>query len=174
MASRESEIDRAALLGAALAAVVALTFGGQGPWDWIASIAGLALLAVIGAFFHLPAAGDPRRRRQLLPLAGVVGLATTLVVAVPMQLLLGAATPVGERCAARGAVASAAVQGQEHGDVSAAAVTLAADEAGTAAEGECLGAATNRWLWVPAVGFAGLVFVLGVRRSGRSAGSDTA
>ena len=37
------EIDRAALLGGALAAVVALTFGGNGEWAWLATCAGFAL-----------------------------------------------------------------------------------------------------------------------------------
>jgi hypothetical protein len=40
-------VDRAALLGTALAAVVALSFGGQGEWDWLGAASGIALLAVL-------------------------------------------------------------------------------------------------------------------------------
>ena len=48
------DVDRAALLGTALAAVVALSFSGQGEWDWLGAAAGIALLVVLGAFFRLP------------------------------------------------------------------------------------------------------------------------
>jgi hypothetical protein len=160
-----SQVDRAALLGAALAAVVALTFGGQGPWDWLASIAGLALLAVLAAYFHLPGPGEAPHRRQLVALSGVAALAATLVVAAPLQLFLSAATPIGDRCGASGAVAAAALRAQEHGGLAGPVLDGAAAEAGATAEGECLGAATNRWLWVPAAGFAVTIFVVGLRRS---------
>src|SRR4051794_11005198 len=55
------DVDRAALLGTALAAVVALSFSGQGEWDWLGATAGIALLVVLGAFFRLPPGrGGPR------------------------------------------------------------------------------------------------------------------
>jgi hypothetical protein len=168
-----SQVDRAALLGAALAAVVALTFGGQGPWEWLASIAGVVLLAVLAAFFHLPAPGEAPHRRQLVAVSGVAALAAALVVATPLQLFLSEVTPIGDRCRASGVVAAAALRAQDLGGLSGPVLDEAAAEAGTTAEGECLGAATNRWLWVPAAGFAVVMFGVGMRRSaGRPAADD--
>lgn len=158
-------MDRAALLGAALAAVVALTFGGQGPWEWLASITGLVLLAVLAAFFPLPAPGEAPHRRQLVAVSGVAALAAALVVATPLQLFLSGATPIGDRCRASGLVAAAALRAQDLGGLTGPVLDDAAAEAADLAEGECLGAATNRWLWVPAVGFAVVVFGVGLRRS---------
>ncbi len=162
-------IDRAALLGTTLAAVVALTFGGSGPWDWVATAVGLALLAVLIGYYRLPPDADEGhlRRRELMALSAVAALCTTLVVATPLQLILESATPVGETCAATGRVAAAGVRGDErHRGVSETDLAMAADEAAATAEGACLGAAANAWLWAPAVGFAGLIF-LGTRRRAR-------
>src|SRR3954462_8294877 len=47
------DVDRAALLGTALAAVVALSFSGQGQWDWLGGNAGGALVVGLGGFFRL-------------------------------------------------------------------------------------------------------------------------
>lgn len=164
---RSWSIDRAALLGTTLAAVVALTFGGSGPWDWIATAVGLALLAVLVGYYRLPtaAAGSRPELREALAVSAVAALCATLVVATPLQLLLESATSVGERCAATGRVAAAGVRGDDrHRGVSGADLDAAAGEAAATAAGTCLGAAANLWLWVPAVGFTGLIF-LGMRRT---------
>ncbi len=155
-------IDRAALLGTTLAAVVALTFGGSGPWDWVATAVGLALLAVLAGYYRLPSGSDAAhlRRREALAMSAVAALCATLVVATPLQLFLESATPVGERCAATGRVAAAGVRGDDrHRGVPESDLAKAADEAAATAEGACLGAAANAWLWVPAAGFAGLIFL---------------
>jgi hypothetical protein len=160
-----SSIDRAALLGATLAAVVALTFGGSGPWDWVATTVGLALLAVLVGYYRLPAASDgPRLQvREAMALSAVAALCATLVVATPLQLLLEWGTSVGERCAATGRVAATGLRGDErYRGVPEADLAAAADDAAATAEGNCLGAAANIWLWVPGAGFTGLIF-LGMR-----------
>jgi hypothetical protein len=46
-------VDQAALVGTALAAVLALTLG-EGAWNWLALAAGCALFAVLLAYFHPP------------------------------------------------------------------------------------------------------------------------
>ncbi|MDQ4116175.1 MAG: hypothetical protein M3235_04355, partial [Actinomycetota bacterium] len=104
------EVDRAALLGTALAAVVALTFGGNGEWDWLATCAGFALLAVLTAFFRLPR-GRSRGAvvEEVAALAAVVALAGTLVLATPIQGVVSAYTSAGAGCRAAGAVAAATV-----------------------------------------------------------------
>ena len=43
-----SRVDQAALMGAALAAVVALVLG-PGAWDWLSMVIGLTLIAVLAA-----------------------------------------------------------------------------------------------------------------------------
>jgi hypothetical protein len=183
------DVDRAALLGAALAAVVALTFGGQGEWEWMASAAGIALLAVIAAFFRLPT-GPPRHwaaRAELAAVSAVAALAVALVIATPLQAALST-TPTGQRCRASAAVAAGQVLLDENGRRAAdqAAVRLASE--GTplsgpealahAAEdqhrtvlGICIGAATTRWLPLPTAVAAVLIFVTAdahMRRARRS------
>jgi hypothetical protein len=156
----ERDVDRAALLGTALAAVVALTFGGRGPWDWIASCAGLALLAILLAFFRLPATSpNPRSwQLELAAVAAVAGLATTLVVAPLMQFALSLATPGGATCQDSGTVAAATVRHAGPAHVGPTVLSAAAREARDTATGECLGALTNQWLWAPALGSAALIF----------------
>jgi hypothetical protein len=154
--------DRAALLGTTLAAVVALTFGGSGPWDWVASAVGLALLAVLIGFFRLPSAADGERvrRRELFALSAVAALCATLVLATPLQLLLEVATPVGPTCAATGEVAAASARDTgRSASLSEQDLASAAAEASRSAEGTCLGAAANHWLWVPPIALVGLIFV---------------
>ncbi len=185
------DVDRAALLGTALAAVVALTFGGQGEWDWMATAAGVALLAVLAAFFRLPA-GSPRRgavRAELAAVSAVAALAVALVIAAPMQAVLSAG-PVGRMCGASAAVAAGQVlvdedrrRGAEQATTRLAAegtVLSGAEALAHAAEHEhrtvlgiCLGAATTRWLPLPAAGVAVLIFVIAdvrVHRARRSTG----
>lgn len=170
------DVDRAALLGAALAATVALTFGGEGEWDYLATSVGVALLAVLAAFFRLPRTAPlPAALAEVAALSAVAALAATLVAAAPLQALIAERTAEGRGCRAAAAVASAVVllDGQHRQGAVAAAERLAGEgEQATAQEvhalaaehqrrtvlGACLGAATSRVLWVPAVVFGAAVF----------------
>jgi hypothetical protein len=171
-------VDRAALLGTALAAVVALTFGGEGEWDWLAAATGLALLAVLAAFFRLPTGGDPTRgvRAELAAVSAVAALAATLVVAPVLQAFLAASTDDGRTCRASAAVAAGALESDEtrqrgaelavsRGDAGVAtatdALSRAAQDERRTVLGDCLGAVTSRWLWVPAAGMAAVGYALG-------------
>lgn len=180
------EVDRAALLGAALAAVVALTFGGNGEWDWLATCAGFALLAVLTAFFRLPH-GRSRGAvvEEVAALAAVVALAATLVFATPIQGVVSTYTADGAGCRAAGALAAATVLDDParqraaglaaerlaaQGIDSSPRLVLAdaAEEADARVRGDCIGAATSRVLWVPALLVGAAVFVaarLRVRRT---------
>jgi len=163
-AARTREVDRAALLGAVLAAVVALTFGGQGEWDWLASLSGVALVVIIAAFFRLPTTGT-HRHLELAAMATVVGLAGALVLAAPLQAVL-VETPLTDECRAAAALAAAEVLDTGRGSAGAAADLLRADGtattpsavlAGAAQDrsrltfGVCIGAKTSRLLWIPVV-----------------------
>lgn len=171
------EVDRAALLGGALAAVVALTFGGTGEWDWLATCAGLALLAVLTAFFRLPH-GRSRGAvvEEVAAMAAVVALAGTLVLATPIQSVISTWSTAGSDCRAAGAMAAAeviddpsrqraagtaATRLAAEGGASTPASVLAgaADEAEQRVRGDCLGTVTSRWLWVPALVVGAAVFV---------------
>jgi hypothetical protein len=184
-AGQRREVDRAALLGTALAAVVALTFGGEGAWDGLAAVTGLALLALLAAFFRLPA--GPRRgaapHLELAALAGVVALSATLVVAPPLQSVLSATEPgrtgrvaaavaagTREGDPAHRAGAQVAVGGPADGPAVRAALSRAGAEERDAVLGVCLGSLTSRWLWVPAVVVAAAVFAVTGRRVRRGAG----
>jgi hypothetical protein len=174
-ARTERDVDRAALLGTALAAVVALTFGGQGEWDWLAAAAGVALLLVLAAFFRLPAGGAATRRgRAELAAACAVGaLAATLVLAPVLQASL-AATDAGRTCRASAAVAAGALESDGTRQRGAEVAVARGDVGGTAGEalaraardeertvlGNCLGAITSRWLWVPAAVLAAAGYAL--------------
>lgn len=174
------EIDRAALLGGALAAVVALTFGGNGEWDWLATCAGFALIIVLAAFFRLPH-GRSRGAvvEEVAAMAAVVALAATLVLATPIQGVLSAYSAAGADCRAAGAVAAAEVlddparqraagiaaarlAGQGVASSPASVLAGAADEAELRIRGDCIGAVTSRVLWVPAL-VVGVVVFLGAR-----------
>lgn len=177
---RVREVDRAALLGAALAAIVALTFGGEGQWDWLASLSGAALLAIVTAFFHLPAGGR-RRHAELVAMAAVVGLAGALVLAAPLQAVLSA-TAAAAPCRGAEAVAVAEVRatapetarlaaeaaGGPVDDVLAAAAT----DRGRSAYGTCIGAVTSGVLWIPALVVSVLVIVGGEVRLRRPRRTD--
>jgi hypothetical protein len=188
------DVDRAALLGAALAAVVALTFGGEGEWDWMAAAAGLALLVVLAAFFRLPT-GAARRgavRAELAAVSAVAALAAALVIAAPLQAALSAG-PAGRMCEASGAVAAGRVlvddeqrraAEQAVARLAAEGIPMSGGEAlADAAEfedgsvrGDCLGAATTRWLPLPAAGVFVLIFVvmaMHMRRMRRAAADPT-
>lgn len=181
--SGRREVDRAALLGAALAAVVALTFGGQGPWEWLAAASGIALLAVLVAFFRLPT--DARSSRsaaaELVAVSAVAALAATLVIATPMQMVIEVATPMGRTCAGSAAVAAAVVASDQErlraADLAVArlaregvpasseeVIAQAASDADRTVRGECLGAATTQWLWIPAIGLTLVIFVVATLR----------
>jgi hypothetical protein len=171
----DRDVDRAALLGTALAAVVALTFGGQGEWTWLAAATGVALLLVLAAFFRLPAGGTgtARGRAELAAVSAVAALAATLVLAPVLQSSL-AATDAGRTCRASAAVAAGALEsdgtrqrgadvavarGMAEGPASDALSRAGRDEERTVL-GECLGAITSRWLWAPAAGLAGIGYAL--------------
>jgi hypothetical protein len=147
-------VDRAALLGTSLAAVVALTFGGRGPWEWLASVVGLALLAVLLGFFRFsPDEAVPWRER--LALAAVGSLCATLVVAAPLQVVLST-TSAGAFCHDVAAAAGL----REGAGLPPALARRAAAQAAATADGDCLGSVTNGWLWAPALLLAALGFVV--------------
>jgi hypothetical protein len=164
------DVDRAALLGTALAAVVALTFGGQGEWDWLAAVTGGALLTVLAAFFRLPGGPvpPPRVRAELAAVSAVAALAATLVLAPVVQIVVAGSTDAGRTCRASAAVAAGTVESDEarrsgadlavsRGDVGGTAeqaLSRAAQDEERTVLGNCLGAITSRWLWAPAVGLA--------------------
>ena len=168
------DVDRAALLGTALAAVVALSFSGQGEWDWLGAAAGIALLVVLGAFFRLPPGRldlTPRLRGELAAVSVVAALAATLVIAPVLQAFLAATTDAGRTCSASAAVAAGALESdgtrQRGADPAVArgdaGVPTATDALSRAAQderrtvmGDCIGDATSRWLWAPAAGMAAL------------------
>jgi hypothetical protein len=182
------DVDRAALLGTALAAVIALSFSGEGAWDWLGAAAGIALLTVLAAFFRLPAGGGltPGLRGELAAVSVVAALAATLVVAPLLQAVLAVATDAGRTCRASAAVAAAALESdgdqQRGADLAASrggsGVTTAADALSRAAANErrtvmddCIGAATSDWLWAPAAGMAGVGYAAAwwlVRRHARA------
>jgi hypothetical protein len=168
------DVDRAALLGTALAAVVALSFSGQGEWDWLGAAAGIALLVVLGAFFRLPPGRldlTPRLRGELAAVSVVAALAATLVIAPVLQAFLAATTDAGRTCRASAAVAAGALESdgtrRRGADLAVArgdaGVPTATDALSRAAQDErrtvmcdCIGDATSRWLWAPAAGMAAL------------------
>jgi hypothetical protein len=168
------DVDRAALLGTALAAVVALSFSGQGEWDWLGATAGMALLVVLGAFFRLPAGGRGFPRKlwgELAAVSVVAALAATLIIAPVLQAFLAATTDAGRTCRASAAVAAGAVESDESRQRGAglaasrgeAGVVTAEDALSRAAQderrtvmGNCIGDLTSRWLWAPAVGMAAI------------------
>jgi hypothetical protein len=171
-----SDVDRAALLGAALAATVALTFGGEGEWDWLAAGVGVALLAVLGAFFRLPHTPRPAGAlAEIAAMSAVSALAASLVAAAPLQAVLSERTAEGRGCRAAAAVAAAVVQlderhqqGAQHAAERLAGEgrpstpvevhALAAEHQHRTVLGACLGAATSRVLWLPALIFGLAVF----------------
>lgn len=185
--SGRRDVDRAALLGTALAAVVALTFGGEGEWDWLACAAGVALLAVLCAFFGMPTGNihPARDRVELAAVSAVAALAATLVVAAPVQALLGASTQTGRDCRTVAAVAAARATVDElshraapvavellraDGIVGTADGVLAATARNAQREvyGTCIGAATTRVLPLPASGLAVAIFLVLLVRLHRS------
>ena len=164
-------MDRAALLGTAMAAVVALTFGGQGEWDWLGAACGIALLVVLAAFFRLPAGPGltPGLRGELAAASAVAALAATLVIAPVVQAFVATTTDAGDTCRASAAVAAGTLESdgtrQRGAELAVssgyAGVTSATDALSRAGQderrtvlGDCLGAVTARWLWVPAAGMA--------------------
>jgi hypothetical protein len=179
------DVDRAALLGAALAAVVALTFGGEGEWDWLAAVIGVALLVVLAAFFRLPSGpARPAWRMELAAMAAVAGLAGTLVAAAPLQAAL-TRTDAGRTCEASAAVAAGQVVVDDQrrlgaqagvGELAAEGTAMTAEEALSrtaqderrAVFGTCIGAATTRWLWAPALVLTVLIFVVADVRDRRA------
>jgi hypothetical protein len=165
------DVDRAALLGTALAAVIALSFSGEGAWDWLGAAAGIALLTVLAAFFRLPASGGltPRLRGELAALSVVAALAATLVIAPLLQAVLAATTDAGHTCRTSAAVAAGALESDgtlrrgadlavSRGDAGATTATealrrAAANERRTIMD-DCIGAVASGWLWAPAAGMA--------------------
>lgn len=170
---RAREVDRAALLGAAMAAVVALTFADGGEWDWLSLMSGAALLTIVAAFFRLPDTGA-RRHVELAAAAAVVGLCSALVLALPVQAVLSV-TPVAAPCRAAGALAAAEARATDPAVARSAAggadptdlLAAAAGQRQDAAFEVCIGAATNRVLWLPALVVAAAVIGVGELRTRR-------
>jgi hypothetical protein len=177
-AGQDRDVDRAALLGAALAAVVALAFAGDGQWDWLATLSGAALLAIVAAFFRLPEDGTGRHA-ELVAMAAVVGLAAALVVAAPLQAVLSA-TPAAGSCRAAGALAAAEVLAADpataraaaaaSGDTPDAVLAAAGADRERIAFGACIGALTSGLLWLPALLVGAATVLVGELRLRRRPG----
>jgi hypothetical protein len=84
--SDQTRIDQAAVLGAGLAAVIAVSLG-PGSWGWWSTGVGVTLLALIVGFYSVPPRTEPplRRARQLLALAAVAGFCATIALAYAWQ-----------------------------------------------------------------------------------------
>jgi hypothetical protein len=80
-------VDQAALMGAALAAIVALVVS-PGEYGVLSSIIGAILLLVISAFYSLDRRQDPPRRAFFRggALAAVTGLCAFLLISWPVQI----------------------------------------------------------------------------------------
>jgi hypothetical protein len=108
------DIDRAAILGAALAAVLSLTLS-QGPWDWLSLFIGTTLSALVLFFFRVPADRNAHPRvfssvwGQLLAHAAVAALCIGLAIAWPLQAAIQAWTPEKQTCLRAAAIDEAAV-----------------------------------------------------------------
>ena len=76
---RGRTVDQAALIGVALAAVLALTLD-QGEWDWFDVAVGLALAGALAGFYQLPKRISPSALGEITAHAAILGL-TVLMVA---------------------------------------------------------------------------------------------
>ena len=82
------DVDHAALLGAAVAAVLTLTLN-EGQWTSLDTCVGVLLLAVVLGFAPpTRPAGESSRVIGWFARCGVVGICTALVVVWPLQRLL--------------------------------------------------------------------------------------
>jgi hypothetical protein len=81
-----SRTDEAALLGTALAAILALTLG-EGGWGWLGLAIGVSLLIVLITFFGFPGPGAKGRWGELTAFSAVASLCFVLVVAWPWQTI---------------------------------------------------------------------------------------
>jgi hypothetical protein len=77
-------IDQAALLGAALAAFIALTVS-AGHWTMLSTALGLTLALVLVAYVHVPIGGIRVKLLRLLAVSAVGGLDICLTLAYPLQ-----------------------------------------------------------------------------------------
>ncbi len=104
-AQESDRVDAAALYGAMLAAVIALTLG-EGAWTWFSTALGVALLLLLVAFYRPTHRGQPVDHRRMLATAAAGALAATLLAAWPLQLVLEHWTSVGNECRQLGQVAA--------------------------------------------------------------------
>jgi hypothetical protein len=77
-------IDQAVLIGAALAAFIALAVG-VGQWTLLSSALGLTLAIVLIAYVHVPTGTFRARLLRLLAVSAVGALALCLTLAYPLQ-----------------------------------------------------------------------------------------
>jgi hypothetical protein len=151
---RFHDIDRAAVLGAALAAILALTLG-DGPWNWLGVATGGALLLLVKYFFKLPE-GQPRQCwlssewGQLLGRAAVVALCFGLFVAWPWQWALEYWPPVRTACATEQDLARLrAIADWRMVGLGDANLNDVANAQAELARKNCVAGFATDWLWIP-------------------------
>jgi hypothetical protein len=151
-------IDHAAVFGAALAAVIALTVG-QGPWSPIGTVIGVLLLAVIQGFYNVPAGVG---WRESIAVGAVVAACVSVALAWPLQIGLTHSVPFRDvavdRCDELGRAAERTGSAQTG--------------AGVDVTGNCLGDLTTNRLWIVALPATGAAVVL-IRWRGRNKGRQS-
>ncbi|MFD7609395.1 hypothetical protein [Streptomyces sp. NPDC059828] len=153
------------VIGIALAAVLAAALA-QGSWQWFATYIGVTLLAVVFAFYRLPAWTPGIRSpyaRNLAAYSLVVGLCVAIAVApvlqrwtwlFPMPGTRRACAELGKYEVIRVGAALADLVGRD-----SIALAYAQKARSHDAVAVCLAATTTQWLPVYAVGAAVLVGV---------------
>lgn len=147
----DTHTDQAALLGAAVAVILAIILS-SGPWGWIPTAVGLTIVSVIVGFAQFTTVDF----RQAVALASVLSLALALTLGWPTQVVLRSANiaHVRSRCEEAARDAARVTARQEGASVDSAGPV----SAGVEAQGNCLGVQTNTYLWV--VTAAAFVFTL--------------
>ncbi|MGI5404905.1 hypothetical protein ACQEVG_36685 [Streptomyces sp. CA-135486] len=153
------------VIGIALAAVLTAALA-QGSWQWFATYIGLTLLAVVFAFFRLPAWTPGIRSayfRNLVAYSLVVGLCVAIALApvmqrwawlFPMSGTRSGCPEVGTYEGLRAEAALANLAGRD-----GAALAHAQEAQSHDAVAVCLAATTTQWLPLYGAGAAGLVAV---------------
>ncbi|WP_327686520.1 hypothetical protein [Streptomyces sp. NBC_00467] len=153
------------VIGIALAAVLAAALA-QGSWQWFATYIGVTLLAVVFAFYRLPAWTPGIRSayaRNLAAYSLVVGLCVAIALApalqrwawlFPMSGTRRGCIEMGKYEAIRAGAALANLSGRD-----STALAYAQKAQSHDAVAVCLAATTTQWLPVYAVGAAVLVGV---------------
>lgn len=167
------------VIGIALAAVLAAALA-QGSWQWFATYIGVTLLAVVFAFYRLPAWTPGIRSayaRNLAAYSLVVGLCVAIALApvlqrwawlFPMSGTRRGCTEMGKYEAIRAGAALANLSGRD-----SIALAYAQKAQSHDAVAVCLAATTTQWLPVYAVGAAVLVGVGAWSRDRARAGKET-